>query len=105
MNNKKKEEIKSDTEDLDKSPANSSTINASNISKTIVLEKSYHPTLNELLEDDMEDKFGRPNVEVAKNKDKGEKVTYNRRKADPELAKQAMKEECILRRDGTKYKT
>lgn len=101
-NSRKKEESKSDTEDLSKAN-DSSLANTQNMSRTMVLEKTSHPTLNELLEDEMEDKFGRPNVVAQQDKTRDERFKHNRQRADYELAKETLKHEQILKKDGSQF--
>jgi len=88
---------------VDVSNVNQSNLTGLNISKTSVLEKSSHPTLNELLEDEMEDKFGRANPKVENIKNHNEKLSYGRQRADPELARIAVEAEKIIKKDGSKY--
>lgn len=68
-----------------------------------MIDKTSQPTLNELLEDEMEDKFGRPNVKAQIDKDREERLAHNRRKADYNLALETLKHEKIRRTDGTPF--
>ena len=88
------EESKSVVDDLDKSKFSNVS---QNISKFNVLEKIVQPTLTELLEDEIVDKFGKQNIENQLHKKKQERQAYNRNKADLELARSSLKKDFILK--------
>ncbi|CAI2380575.1 unnamed protein product [Moneuplotes crassus] len=96
------EESKSDIEN-NRSKMNQSALSNSDVSKTIHLDKSSNPTLIDLMGDDMsnsaqsvKDIIYRGNLE--------EQIRRDRTQADKEMAEKKLKEDIILKSDGSQYR-
>ena len=86
---------------LDKTD-NSIIVKSSN-GKFTVTDKTSQPTLNELLEDEMEDKFGVPRAKAEIDKQREERLAHNRKRADYILAVDTLQFEKIRKKDDTRY--